>query len=119
MSRFEKVDRIPPYILSIVNELKLEARRAGRDVVDLGFGNPDLPTADYIVEKLVEAARDGRNHRYSSSRGLPNLRRWLDVMKERPACRKGCEVPFVIKSLVEDKEAAGKFAENARKSLHT
>jgi alanine-synthesizing transaminase len=75
MSRFEKVDRIPPYILSIVNELKLEARRAGRDVIDLGFGNPDLPTADHIVEKLVEVARDGRNHRYSASRGLPNLRR--------------------------------------------
>jgi alanine-synthesizing transaminase len=75
MSRFEKVDRIPPYVLSIVNELKLEARRAGRDVVDLGFGNPDLPTADHIVEKLVEVARDGRNHGYSASRGLPNLRR--------------------------------------------
>ena len=75
MSRFEKVDRIPPYTLSIVNELKLRARRAGEDVVDLGFGNPDLPTADHIVEKLSEAARDPRNHRYSASRGLPNLRR--------------------------------------------
>ena len=75
MSRFEKVDRIPPYTLSIVNELKLEARRAGRDVIDLGFGNPDLPTPPHIVQKLVEAARDPRNHRYSSSRGLPNLRR--------------------------------------------
>ena len=44
MSRFEKVDRLPPYVLSIVNELKLEARRAGEDVIDLGFGNPDVPT---------------------------------------------------------------------------
>ena len=75
MSRFEKVDRIPPYTLSIVNELKLAARRAGEDVIDLGFGNPDLPTPEHIVDKLVEAARDPRNHRYSSSRGLPNLRR--------------------------------------------
>jgi alanine-synthesizing transaminase len=75
MSRFEKVDRIPPYTLSIVNELKLEARRAGRDVIDLGFGNPDMATPPHIVEKLVESARDPRNHHYSASRGLPNLRR--------------------------------------------
>ena len=75
MRGFEKVQRLPPYVLSIVNELKLEARRAGEDVIDLGFGNPDLPTAPHIVDKLVEVARDPRNHRYSSSRGLPNLRR--------------------------------------------
>ncbi len=75
MKRFEKVERLPPYVLSIVNELKLEARRAGEDVIDLGFGNPDLPTAPHIVDKLVEVARDPRNHRYSASRGLPNLRR--------------------------------------------
>jgi len=75
MSRFDKVDRLPPYVLSIVNELKLEARRAGEDVIDMGFGNPDLPTAPHIVDKLVQVSRDPRNHRYSSSRGLPNLRR--------------------------------------------
>ena len=75
MSRFDKVDRLPPYVLSIVNELKLEARRAGEDVIDMGFGNPDLPTAPHIVDKLIEVSRDPRNHRYSSSRGLPNLRR--------------------------------------------
>ena len=67
MKRFEKVDRLPPYVLSIVNELKLAARRAGEDVIDLGFGNPDLPTAPQIVVKLIEAARDPRNNRYSSS----------------------------------------------------
>lgn len=77
MSRFEKVDRIPPYTLSIVNELKLVARRAGEDVIDLGFGNPDLPTPPHIVAKLVEAAQDERNHGYSASRGLPNLRRGI------------------------------------------
>jgi len=77
MSRFEKVDRIPPYTLSIVNQLKLAARRAGHDVIDLGFGNPDIPTAPHIVDKLVEAAHDPRNHRYSASGGLPNLRRAL------------------------------------------
>jgi alanine-synthesizing transaminase len=75
MSRFEKVDRLPPYVLSIVNQLKLEARRAGEDVIDLGFGNPNHHPPDFVVEKLVEEARDPRNHGYSASRGLPNLRR--------------------------------------------
>ena len=83
MGRFEKVDRLPPYILSEVNELKLQARRAGEDVIDLGFGNPDLPTPSHIVEKLVEAARDPRNHRYSASRGLPNLRRAMSRWYKR------------------------------------
>ena len=73
--RFEKVDRLPPYVLGQVNELKLEARRRGEDVIDLGFGNPDIPTPPHVVEKLIEAASDPRNHRYSASRGLPNLRR--------------------------------------------
>lgn len=75
MSRFEKIDRLPPYVMAIVNELKLEARRRGEDVIDLGFGNPNHATPSHIVEKLVSAVRDPRNHRYSSSRGLPNLRR--------------------------------------------
>jgi alanine-synthesizing transaminase len=83
MSRFEKVDRIPPYTLSIVNELKAAARRRGRDVIDLGFGNPDLPTPDHIVDKLAEAARDPRNHRYSASRGIPNLRRAMSRWYQR------------------------------------
>ncbi len=73
--KFEKVERLPPYVLGAVNELKLEARRRGEDVIDLGFGNPDIPTPPHIVEKLIEAVRDPRNHRYSASRGLPNLRR--------------------------------------------
>jgi alanine-synthesizing transaminase len=83
MHRFEKIERLPPYILSVVNELKLRARRAGRDVVDLGFGNPDLAAPPHVVEKLVEAARDPRNHRYSSSRGLPNLRRAMSRWYQR------------------------------------
>jgi alanine-synthesizing transaminase len=75
MPRSEKLDRLPPYILSVVNELKLAARRRGEDVIDLGFGNPNHGTPEHVVEKLVEAARDPRNHHYSASRGLPNLRR--------------------------------------------
>jgi len=75
MMKFEKLERLPPYVLAIVNDLKARARRAGEDVVDLGFGNPNHPTPPHVVEKLVEAARDPRNHHYSASRGLPNLRR--------------------------------------------
>ncbi len=72
---FRRITNLPPYVFARVNQLKLEARRAGEDIVDLGFGNPDIPSAPFVVEKLVEAARSGRNHRYSASRGLPNLRK--------------------------------------------
>ena len=71
---FDKLNRLPPYILSEVTELARAARRNGEDVIDLGMGNPDLPTPDHIVGKIVEAAQDPRNHRYSSSQGIPNLR---------------------------------------------
>ena len=73
--KFRRIDNLPPYVFAQVNQLKLEARRSGEDVIDLGFGNPDIPSASQVVEKLVEAARNERNHRYSASRGLPNLRR--------------------------------------------
>lgn len=71
---FRRVDALPPYAFAEVERLKLELRRAGEDVVDLGFGNPDVPPPELAVEKLREAALLPRNHRYSSSRGLPNLR---------------------------------------------
>ena len=71
---FRRINGLPPYVFSVINDLKVEARRAGDDVVDLGFGNPDIPSPDVAVEKLCEAARNGRNHRYSSSRGIPKLR---------------------------------------------
>jgi alanine-synthesizing transaminase len=70
-----RVGSLPPYVFAAINELKLELRRAGDDVVDLGFGNPDLPSPEVAVEKLREAVQNPRNHRYSASRGLPNLRR--------------------------------------------
>jgi alanine-synthesizing transaminase len=79
---FNKLNRLPPYILSEVTDLTREARRSGEDIIDLGMGNPDLPTPPHIVEKIVDAARDPRNHRYSSSQGIPNLRlaatEWYD-----------------------------------------
>jgi alanine-synthesizing transaminase len=71
---FRRIPGLPPYVFTIIDSLKVEARRAGRDVVDLGFGNPDIPSPDVAVEKLSEAAHNARNHRYSSSRGLPKLR---------------------------------------------
>jgi alanine-synthesizing transaminase len=71
---FDKLNRLPPYVLAEVIEMMKSARRAGEDIVDLGMGNPDLPTPPHVVEKICEAARDVRNHRYSASRGVPNLR---------------------------------------------
>jgi alanine-synthesizing transaminase len=71
---FHKLNRLPPYVLAEVIDLMKAARRAGEDIVDLGMGNPDLPTPAHVVDKICEAARDPRNHRYSSSRGIPNLR---------------------------------------------
>jgi alanine-synthesizing transaminase len=73
--QLRRVDALPPYVFAAINDLKLELRRAGEDVVDLGFGNPDLPSPPVAVEKLREAVENPRNHRYSSSRGIPNLRR--------------------------------------------
>jgi len=72
--QFRRVDALPPYAFAEVERLKLELRRAGEDVIDLGFGNPDVPPPEAAVEKLREAALLPRNHRYSSSRGLPKLR---------------------------------------------
>jgi alanine-synthesizing transaminase len=66
--------RLPPYIFGIVNQLKMEARRRGEDIIDLGMGNPDLPTPKHIVNKLIEAVKNPRNHRYSASKGIYKLR---------------------------------------------
>jgi alanine-synthesizing transaminase len=71
---FRRIPSLPPYVFAEIDRLKLELRRAGEDVIDLGFGNPDIPSPPAAVEKLCEAARVGRNHRYSASRGIPNLR---------------------------------------------
>jgi alanine-synthesizing transaminase len=82
-ARLRRVDSLPPYVFATINELKLELRRAGEDVVDLGFGNPDLPSPEPAVEKLREAVLNPRNHRYSSSRGIPNLRRAVCALYAR------------------------------------
>ena len=71
---FRRITSLPPYVFTIIDSLKVEARRAGEDVIDLGFGNPDLPSPELTVDKLAEAAHNSRNHRYSASRGIPKLR---------------------------------------------
>ncbi|MCP4436804.1 MAG: aminotransferase class I/II-fold pyridoxal phosphate-dependent enzyme [Actinomycetia bacterium] len=71
---FRRISSLPPYVFTIIDSLKVEARRGGADIIDLGFGNPDLPSPEITVEKLAEAARNSRNHRYSASRGIPKLR---------------------------------------------
>jgi alanine-synthesizing transaminase len=75
MEEFHNIKRLPTYVFEQVNRLKASARAAGADIVDLGMGNPDLPTPQSIVDKLCEAAQDPRTHRYSTSRGIPGLRR--------------------------------------------
>jgi len=75
MEEFHKVRRLPPYVFEQVNRLKASARAGGADIIDLGMGNPDLPTPKSIVDKLCDVVRDPRTHRYSSSRGIPGLRR--------------------------------------------
>jgi alanine-synthesizing transaminase len=80
---FRRIDELPPYVFATVDELKRELRRAGRDVIDLGFGNPDIPSPELAVEKLREAALNPRNHRYSASRGIEQLRRAVAEHYER------------------------------------
>ena len=74
MHEFSRIQRLPPYVFSIVNSLKIEARRKGMDIIDLGMGNPDGAPPKHIVDKLVEAARNPKNHRYSASKGITQLR---------------------------------------------
>ncbi|MCP5043283.1 MAG: aminotransferase class I/II-fold pyridoxal phosphate-dependent enzyme [bacterium] len=80
---FNKLKRLPPYSLGEVIALMRSARRAGEDIIDLGMGNPDLPSPPHVIDKIAEAARNPKNHRYSESRGIPNLRasitEWYDT----------------------------------------
>src|SRR5690242_14389075 len=74
MIELRRISDLPPYAFAEIDRLKQELRRAGEDVVDLGFGNPDIPSPEAAVEKLAEAAQKSKNHRYSLSRGIPKLR---------------------------------------------
>lgn len=74
MIKFSRLDRLPPYVFAQVNKIKMEARRAGEDIIDLGMGNPDLRTPQHVVDKLKEAVEKTPNHRYSASMGITKLR---------------------------------------------
>lgn len=80
---FHKIRRLPPYVFEQVNRLKAAARASGADIIDLGMGNPDLPTPQSIIDKLCEAVQDPRAHRYSASKGIPGLRRAQAAYYER------------------------------------
>ena len=73
--RFSRIERLPPYVFNITAELKMAARRRGEDIIDFSMGNPDGPTPPHIVEKLCQVAQRDDTHGYSTSRGIPRLRR--------------------------------------------
>jgi len=75
MKKLEKLDRLPPYVFAEVNRIKDDARSKGKDIIDFGMGNPDSPTPKHIVDKLIEAVKDPKSHRYSSSKGISGLRK--------------------------------------------
>ena len=83
MHEFPRIKRLPPYVFNITNELKMNARRRGEDVIDLSMGNPDGPTPQHIVDKLVEAAQRQDTHGYSVSKGIPRLRRAISTWYQR------------------------------------
>lgn len=81
--QFHRIRRLPPYVFAEVNAAKAQLRQDGADVIDFGMGNPDSPTPQHIVDKMVEAVQDPRTHRYSTSRGIPGLRKALSAYYER------------------------------------
>jgi alanine-synthesizing transaminase len=83
IAQCSRMYRLPPYVFAQVNALKMEKRRAGEDIIDLGMGNPDLPTPKHIIDKLVEAAQKPHNHRYSASRGITKLREAIAAWYKR------------------------------------
>ncbi len=109
----------PEKIQSVIDRYQHESRRLF-EVLDRRLSESEWLADEFSIADIANWCWV-RTYRWSGVEveGLPNLRRWLDAMKERPACRKGCEVPFKIPSLVKDEKAAKEFAKNARKSLQT
>ena len=73
--RTSRLEKLPPYLFGRLNDIKLQMRQKGIDIIDFGMGNPNIPTPDHIVNKLTEAVQDPKTHRYSASRGIPNIRK--------------------------------------------
>ena len=98
---FPRIKRLPAYVFAVTNELKAKARSRGEDIIDFGMGNPDQPTPDHIVEKLVEAARRKDTHRYSMSRGIPRLRKaiadWYQRYIVRIVCMNARDLPHAVR----------------------
>jgi alanine-synthesizing transaminase len=97
MHEFSRIKRLPPYVFNITNELKMAARRRGEDIIDLSMGNPDGPTPQHIVDKLVEASRRPDTHGYSVSKGIPRLRRAIATWYQR---RYGVEIDMDKEAIV-------------------
>ncbi|MDJ0915538.1 MAG: aminotransferase class I/II-fold pyridoxal phosphate-dependent enzyme [Desulfobacterales bacterium] len=97
MTQFARLDRLPPYVFATVNEIKMEARRRGEDIIDLGMGNPDLATSQHIVDKLTEAAQKPQNHRYSASMGIKKLRMAITDWYQR---RYNVEIDYETEAIV-------------------
>jgi alanine-synthesizing transaminase len=95
--QFYRIEKLPPYVFAVINEMKAKARAAQMDVIDLGMGNPDGSTPKAVVRKLVEAARNPRNHRYSTSRGIPKLR---EEMVKRYQMQYGVELDPETEAIV-------------------
>jgi alanine-synthesizing transaminase len=83
LRKFYRINQLPPYVLSTVTAMKVEARKNGEDIIDFGMGNPDMPTPHHIVDKMVEAVQDPRNHRYSLSKGIFKLRKAMTDWYQR------------------------------------
>lgn len=97
MTEFSRIQRLPPYVFNIVGELKKQARSRGEDIIDFGMGNPDQPTPQHIVAKLVETVQRGDTHRYSQSKGIPRLRKAISDWYQR---RYGVEIDPVDEAIV-------------------
>src|SRR5690349_20415920 len=80
---FYRIQKLPPYVFAVINDLRDKARAAGVDIIDMGMGNPDGATPEPVVEKLIEAAQKPANHRYSMSRGIPALREAIVARYQR------------------------------------
>jgi len=83
LEEFARIKRLPPYVFSIVTNMKIAARQRGEDIIDLGMGNPDMPTPKHIVDKMIEATKNPRNHHYSASRGITKLRHAISAWYKR------------------------------------